>query len=73
MNTAAIIQEAISLPVEERARVIDSLLRSMNSPNEDLEKEWTEVAQRRLQELRSQERQSIPGEAVFERLWKRYE
>ena len=52
MNTKSIIEEAISLPVEERAIVIDSLLQSLNTPSEDSDREWAAVAQRRLRELR---------------------
>lgn len=48
-----IIQEAESLPVEERAMIIDSLLRTMNPPVATLDSEWIKVAKRRLAELRS--------------------
>ncbi len=34
-----IIQEAASLPVEERAIVIDSLLRTLNPPDTEIERE----------------------------------
>lgn len=48
-----IIQEAESLPVEERAMVIDSLLRTLNPPSTEIDAEWTIVAKRRLSELRA--------------------
>lgn len=73
MNTKAIIEEATSLPVEERAVVIDSLLRSLNTPNEDVDREWASVAQRRLEELRSGKQKPLPGDEVFGRIWKRFE
>lgn len=73
MTAKTIIEEAISLPVEERAFVIDSLLQSMNSPSADFENEWKEVALQRLQELRSKKCEAVSGDKVFERLWKRYE
>jgi len=46
-----IIKEAESLPVEERAIVIDSLLRSLNPPSMEVDREWVKVAKCRLAEL----------------------
>ncbi len=60
-----IIQEAESLPVEERAMVIDSLLRTMNPPVSAIDGEWVKVAKRRLTELRSGSVKSVPGNEVF--------
>jgi putative addiction module component (TIGR02574 family) len=63
-----IIQEAESLPVEERAMVIDSLLRTLNPPSAEIDAEWTEVAKRRLAELRSGQVKAVPGENVFTKI-----
>jgi len=60
-----IIQEAESLPVEERAMVIDSLLRTMNPPVAAIDGEWIKVAKRRLAELRSGAVKPVPGNEVF--------
>jgi len=68
-----IIQEAASLPVEERAIVVDSLLRTLNSPDAEIEKEWVKVAQRRLAELRSGRVKAIPGDEVFAKIRGRFE
>lgn len=72
MTTKEIIEQALSLPVEERALIADSLLRSLNMPNADIDAKWTEVAKRRLQELRSGKVKAVPGDMVFDRALKRF-
>ncbi len=67
-----IIQEAESFPVEERAIVIDSLLRTLNPPSAEIDKEWTEIAKRRLAELRSGSIKTIPGDEVFSKIRERF-
>lgn len=73
MTTKELIAEAVSLPVEERAMVADSILRSLNAPESGIDRKWIAVAQRRLAELRSGHVKPIPGEQVFTRIWKRFE
>ncbi len=67
-----IIREAENLPVEERAKVVDSLLRSMNPPDAALDKKWTSEAKRRLAELRSGRVKPIPAEDVFSEVQRRF-
>ena len=71
-GTKEIIEEAAALPVEERAIVVDSLLRTLNTPDPEIDKSWAEVANRRLAELRSGRVQAIPGEQVFKRIRERF-
>jgi len=71
MNTKQLIDEAASLPVEERALVVDSLLRSLNQPESEVDRKWAVVANRRLAELRNGSVKALPGEEVFERIWER--
>jgi len=68
-----IIEKAESLPVEERAMVIDSLLRTLNPPSADIDIAWAKVARSRLAEIRSGSVQTIPGDEVFARISKRFE
>ena len=72
MTTRKIIEEALSLPVEERALIADSLLRSLNMPDTGIDEKWTEVAKRRLQELRSGKVKAVPGDEVFDKALKRF-
>ncbi|MFA9462515.1 addiction module protein [Thiohalorhabdus methylotrophus] len=53
MKIEEILEEAASLPVEERAQVVDSLLRSLNPPEAEIDRKWAEEARRRLEEVRS--------------------
>jgi putative addiction module component (TIGR02574 family) len=71
-KTAEIIHEVESLPVEERVLVVDSLLRSLNPPDPEIDRQWTAVAKRRLEELRSGKVKPVPGEAVFARIRQRF-
>ena len=72
MNTKELINDVVSLPVEERVLVVDLLLRSLNKPESDIDKKWTIVAKQRLADLRSGSVQSIPGKEVFDRVWNRF-
>lgn len=67
-GTKEIIQEATSLPVEERAIVVDSLLRSLNVIDTEIDRQWVAVAKRRLAELRSGRVRAVPGDEVFSRI-----
>jgi putative addiction module component (TIGR02574 family) len=69
-KTQDLIDEAISLPIEERALLVDSLLRSMNPLDEKNEKKWAAEAKRRLEELRAGEIAPVSGEEVFKKIWK---
>ena len=67
-STKDIIREATALPVEERTIVVDSLLRTLNIPNPEIDAEWIGVAKRRLSELRSKRINPVPGEQVFAKI-----
>jgi putative addiction module component (TIGR02574 family) len=71
-STAEIIHEAESLPVEERTVVIDSLLRSLNPPDPEIDRKWAAVAKRRLDDLRSGRVKPVPGEEVFAKIRQRF-
>lgn len=67
-----IIEEASSLPVEERIIVVDSLLKTLNNPDQDMDILWVETASRRLSELRSGNVDPKPGDQVFEKIKDRF-
>ena len=67
-----IIQEASALPVEDRARVIDSLLRTLNALDPEIDRAWAKEAARRLQEIRSGAVIPVPGDEVLARIQERF-
>ncbi|MHB1357974.1 MAG: addiction module protein [Rhodocyclaceae bacterium] len=73
MKTSDLMTEAASLPLEERARLVDSLLQTLNPADEATTAAWLAVARRRLDELRSGRVEAIPGEAVFDKVRRRLE
>ena len=69
MRIQDLIHEAEALPVEERARIVDSLLRTLNTPESRIDAMWAEVAQRRLSAVRPGAVETVPGEDVFAKIW----
>lgn len=68
MKMTELMDEAVSLPLEERARLADVLLQSLNPPDVEHLRAWTGVARRRIKELRDGAVQPVSGDEVFERL-----
>ena len=71
-SASQVIDEAKALPVEERALVVDFLLRSLNPPDPEIDRTWGALARRRLEELRSGRVQPVPGEEVMARIRSRF-
>ncbi|HMN16523.1 MAG: addiction module protein [Ignavibacteriota bacterium] len=72
METKKIIDEVNSLPVEERALIADSILRSLNAVESDIDSKWINEAKERLNELKSGKIKTIPGAEVFYKIWQRF-
>jgi len=67
------IEEALALPVEQRAQIADILLRSLNRTDPQIDAQWADVAARRLAEIRSGVAKTTRGDEVFSRLRGKYE
>ena len=72
MKTDDLILEIQSLPVEERARVADSVLRSLNQTASEVDLKWTRLATKRLQDIRMGNVQPVAADVVFEEIWHRF-
>ena len=70
MKTEDLIAEAISLPVEIRTQIVDSLLKSLNPPEKEIDQRWATVAKKRLRDIRSGKAETIPGDEVFTNILK---
>ncbi|MGE4294926.1 MAG: addiction module protein [Campylobacterales bacterium] len=71
MQTQELIEEAISLPVDERIKIVDCLLGSLNQTQPEIEAAWNALAQKRLADLESGLVQPVDGHTVFEKLWQK--
>ena len=68
MKTKDLIAEAVSLPVEQRTLLVDSLLSSLNRRKSAIDKNWIAVAKVRLQQLKSGEVESVSSEEAFKKI-----
>jgi len=68
-----IIEEAAALPVEERAFVADSLLRTLNAPAPEIDHVWCDTAMRRLADLRTGLVKAVSSDDVFDKIKERLE
>jgi hypothetical protein len=73
MNTNELIDEAVSLPIEKRVLIVDSLLQSLNQPNSKIDEKWSEVAQKRLMEMGFRKIKPIPREKGFKNIGGKFE
>ena len=70
---AELLRDALSLPVEARAALIDTLLESLDDVpvDDDAEAAWRQEIYRRLQQIDSGAVRLIPWDDAQRRLWAR--
>jgi len=73
LSKQELIDEVLSLPVEDRSYLIDLILKSMNPINSDIDRRWIEISRKRLNELTTGKIKGISGDEVFDKIWKRFE
>jgi len=72
MKTDDLIDEIVSLPLEDRARMAEALLQSLNPQDDATTAAWLSVASRRMDGITNGKVQLVPGEQVFERIRQRH-
>lgn len=76
MGTATdkILEEALLLPADERASLVERLLQSLNLPTEaEIHQLWVKEAERRVSQVETGEVELIPGEQVFAKIRAKYQ
>jgi len=73
MNAEQLEQEALKLPLEERAKLAGRLISSLDAEDDSILEEewraaWAEEAERRDAELTADPSRGIPAEEVFRRI-----
>jgi putative addiction module component (TIGR02574 family) len=72
MAVEKVLQEALALPSEDRARVLEALQESLAPddewPDDEWEKAWAAEARRRVKDLDEGRTRAIPAEEVFAKL-----
>lgn len=72
MNTKEILAEMLLLPIEQRAMLADTLLKSLNTLDAKIDNEWLNLAKARYEEINSNRVNSVNGEDVFNEIWKKF-
>lgn len=74
MATAStIVEQVLSLPVDDRIGLVERLLISLNLPTQaEIDRQWATEAERRIEEIEQGTVQLIPGEEVFENIRRKY-
>ena len=68
IKTKDLFDEAISLPLEIRTKLVEKLLCSLNPSQKKIDKLWGKEAERRVEEIKSGKVKTIPGERVFKKI-----
>ncbi len=71
IKTEDLIAEVMSLPVEVRIQLADKLLRSLNPSRKEIDEAWATEAEKRVQEIRTGQVKTIPGDEVFTKIGNR--
>ncbi|MBI5048445.1 MAG: addiction module protein [Deltaproteobacteria bacterium] len=68
IKTDKLFTEAVSLPVEIRAQLVDKLLRSLHPVQKEIDELWAVEAEKRVEEIKSGKVKTIPGDDVFKKI-----
>lgn len=67
MNTKSVFEEALQLRPAERLLLIEMLTKSLNKPDENIEKIWADESEKRYKALEENRVKSISINEIIER------
>jgi putative addiction module component (TIGR02574 family) len=67
-DVSDILKRALALPVDERAALANTLLDSLEMPNQSLDEAWDEEVARRMQDLKAGKAVTVPWEQLHREL-----
>lgn len=68
-----VLDDALSLPADARADLVEMLLTSLNLPTQpEVDRMWADEAERRIVQIEKDEVELLPGKKVFSRIRKKY-
>lgn len=63
-----LFDEAVLLPIEIRTQLVDKLLRSLHPVEKEIDELWAAEAEKRVEEIKSGQVKTIPGDEVFKKI-----
>lgn len=72
-QVSKVLEKALMLSTQERGKLIDRLIESLDEgPEEAVEEAWAEEIMRRVDDIRAGKVKTIPGEQVLRELAKEF-
>ena len=69
-----VVEEALSLPSDERVSLVEKLLMSLNLPIQaEIDQLWMEEAERRVSQIERGDVELIPGNEVFAKIRRKHQ
>jgi putative addiction module component (TIGR02574 family) len=69
-SAKSVLEQALKLPANDRAALVDNLILSLDKPDPTLDAQWLKEAEDRLAAYRSGELEAIDAQQVFRELGK---
>jgi len=65
MGAEEILRQALKLKPEERFRLVEGIIMSIDEPNKEIDDIWVEESEKRLKAYREGKLKAIPMEEIF--------